>query len=79
MTMRKVEQKGVMSHLWVRCKPRPRVVSGHRYGWRYLLGAACGSRRAALALASERANTTERFVSSQNNGDKNYEWAAIGW
>ena len=53
----RVGQKGMMSRLWARRGSRPRIVRDHRYGYRYLFGAACGSRGKAVGLVSERANT----------------------
>ena len=53
----RVGQKGMISRLWARCGSRPRIVRDHRYGYRYLFGAACGSRGKAVGLVSERANT----------------------
>ena len=50
----RVGRKGVMSRLWARRGSRPRIVRDYRY----LFGAACGSRGKAVGLASERANTT---------------------
>ena len=53
----RVGQKGMMSRLWARRGTRPRVVRDHRYGYRYLFGAACGARGKAVGLVSERADT----------------------
>ena len=53
----RVGQKGMMSRLWARRGGRPRVVRDHRYGYRYLFGAACGARGKAVGLVSERADT----------------------
>ena len=47
----------MVSRLWARRGSRPRIVRDYRYGYRYLFGAACGSRGNAVGLASERANT----------------------
>ena len=44
------------SRLWARRGARPRVVRDHRYGYRYLFGAACGARGKAVGLVSERAD-----------------------
>ena len=53
----RVGQKGMMSRSWARRGSRPRVARDHRYGYRYLFGAACGPRGKAVGLVSERANT----------------------
>ena len=53
-----IDRKGMMSRLWARRGgTRPRVVRDRRYGYRYLFGAACGSRGKAVGLVSERADT----------------------
>ena len=53
----RVGQKGMMSRLWARRGSRPSVVRNHRYGYRDLFGAACGSLGKASGPVSERANT----------------------
>ena len=53
----RVGHKGMTSRLWARRGVRSRVVRDHRYGYRYLFGAACGARGKAVGPVSERAGT----------------------
>ena len=71
----RIGQKGMLSRVWTRKGTRPRIPRDHRYGYVYLVSAACPETGHAVGHVCDKANTDEtnrhlRDVSNTLGEDK---------